>query len=274
MSDDNKVVHLPKAEPDPAEFVQRQKVEAERLAGLAPGEWQLWIDGSATQLGIPRTTLEASVKAIIAEQEKAKRERKAEEERERHRAEKAAEKAAAAKKRTKERAFKALDALPEAEQGRRIAGLAADLGEDPGVVAEEFAATSSSPPIESEPELWPEAVETAKLLQDLLDQIKRFVVVQDDGAVAVALWTMFAWVHDAIATHSPMLAVTSAEPDSGKTTLLGVLARLTPRPLSGAELTGPSLFRIVDRGHPTLSIDEADDVFHRKSDLAHIINAG
>ena len=82
-----------------------------------------------------------------------------------------------------------------------------------------------------------------------------------------------AWIHDAVAVHSPLLVITSAEPDSGKTTLLGLLARLTPRPVSGAELTGPSLFRIVDRDHATLIIDEADDIFHRKSDLRHIINA-
>jgi putative DNA primase/helicase len=50
--------------------------------------------------------------------------------------------------------------------------------------------------------------------------------------------------------------------------------QLTPHPVSGAELTGPSLFRIVDSNHPTLFMDEVDDIFHRKSDLCHIVNAG
>jgi putative DNA primase/helicase len=39
-------------------------------------------------------------------------------------------------------------------------------------------------------------------------------------------------------------------------------------------MTGPSLYRFVDAVKPTLVIDEADDLFVRKSDLKHIINAG
>ena len=81
MSDDMKIAGFPKPEVPPEEMVRRQRVEAERLARLSPGEWQLWIDNSAAQLGIPRATLEASVKAIIAQQEKEERERKAEAER-------------------------------------------------------------------------------------------------------------------------------------------------------------------------------------------------
>ena len=34
------------------------------------------------------------------------------------------------------------------------------------------------------------------------------------------------------------------------------------------------LYRTVDREHPTLIIDEADDLFYRKSDLRAIVNAG
>ena len=83
MSDDLKVVGFPKAEVPPEEMVRRQRFEAERLARLSPGEWQLWIDNSAAQLGMPRAPLEASVKAIIAQREKDERERKAEADRER-----------------------------------------------------------------------------------------------------------------------------------------------------------------------------------------------
>jgi putative DNA primase/helicase len=38
-------------------------------------------------------------------------------------------------------------------------------------------------------------------------------------------------------------------------------------------MTGPSLYRFVDAIKPRLMIDEADDLFARKSDLKHIINA-
>ena len=62
--DDLNVVGFPKAEVSPDEMVRRQRLEAERLARLSPGEWQLWIDKSAAQLGMPRGPLEASIKAV------------------------------------------------------------------------------------------------------------------------------------------------------------------------------------------------------------------
>ena len=54
----------------------------------------------------------------------------------------------------------------------------------------------------------------------------------------------------------------------------GVLRFLVPKPFVSVELTGPSVYRTVDREHPTLIIDEADDLFYRKSDLRAIVNAG
>ena len=69
------------------------------------------------------------------------------------------------------------------------------------------------------------------------------------------------------------MVVTSPEADSGKTTLLNVLARLVPRPSINIEMTGASLFRFVDAHQPTLIIDEADNLFERRNDLRHIINA-
>ena len=49
---------------------------------------------------------------------------------------------------------------------------------------------------------------------------------------------------------------------------------LAPKPFVSVEPTGPSVYRTVDREHPTLIIDEADDLFYRKSDLRAIVNAG
>jgi putative DNA primase/helicase len=103
-------------------------------------------------------------------------------------------------------------------------------------------------------------------------QFRRYVVVHDESAVAIVLWVFFAWVHAEIAVHSPLLVLNSAEGDSGKTTCCGVIQQLTPRSFAAAELTGPNLFRFVDHLHPTLIIDDADKLFKRKPDLAHIVN--
>ena len=98
-------------------------------------------------------------------------------------------------------------------------------------------------------------------------------MLRPEAVTATVLWTMTAWAHEG-ATHSPILAAISVEPDSGKSTLLGVLRFLVPKPFVSVEPTGPSVYRTVDREHPTLIIDEADDLFYRKSDLRAIVNAG
>src|SRR5262249_25931141 len=91
-------------------------------------------------------------------------------------------------------------------------------------------------------------------------QLKRYVVVQDNVAIAITLWILFSWVHE-VAAHSPLLVATSAEPESGKSTLFGVLGFLVPRPFSVVELTGANIYHIVDLKNPTLLIDEADQLF-------------
>jgi hypothetical protein len=109
------------------------------------------------------------------------------------------------------------------------------------------------------------AVETRLLLQEIITKICRYIVLRPEAVTATALWTMTAWAHEGT-THSPILAAISAEPDSGKSTLLGVLRFLVPKPFVSVEPTGPSVYRTVDREHPTLIIDEADDLFYRKSE--------
>jgi hypothetical protein len=65
-------------------------------------------------------------------------------------------------------------------------------------------------------EPWPEPVDGDSLLRDIVRRIRRHIVCSHDDALAIALWVMFAWVHDAVATHSPILNINSAEPESGK----------------------------------------------------------
>src|SRR6478609_3379510 len=69
MSSDEKVLDFPRVQVTPEESARRVMVEATRLAGLAPGEWRLWIDRSAQRLRIPRATLEDVIAAIIKDSE-------------------------------------------------------------------------------------------------------------------------------------------------------------------------------------------------------------
>jgi hypothetical protein len=291
-ADDRKVVHLDE------EKTRRIMVEATRLAGLAPGEWKLWVGQSSERLGIERSDLEAIVLDIIKDKEKKAREKAAEDrrieqrgERQRDKAkreekskkqqqEKRDEKAAKDKAKAKLKEFATIQKLPTADREPRLAKLAKQLDEDIDALREEFAGFigydgRASPASEWDVEPWGESVATAALLQDLIAKINKHVVMQPHEALAVALWIMLAWVHEVAATHSPILVATSAEADSGKSTLIiDVVGRPTPRPFPGGEPTAATVFRVADEHKPTLLFDDIDTLFDRKPDLASIFKIG
>jgi hypothetical protein len=50
-------------------------------------------------------------------------------------------------------------------------------------------------------------------------RLQRHVVLTPDQALTVALWIIMAWAHAGAAIYSPILMATSAEANSGKSTL-------------------------------------------------------
>ena len=123
-------------------------------------------------------------------------------------------------------------------------------------------------------EPWPEAVHAGELLLAIVGRIKRHVVLSDEQALTVALWILFAWVHDTAAVHSPILLATSAEANSGKTTLLSVVGFLVPRALVCVEISEATLFRGVEKWQPTIIVDEADVILIDNEPLRAVINSG
>ena len=296
--DDSKIVEFPKSEEIiPEERARRLTAEVQRLASLPVCESLFYLEneGLAEKHGISRAAMKEMVEATIKEREKRAREDKAEgrqreqrgekeeskarREEEHKRKEKEREQERAAKeeqRKRKERAkeLAAIAKLPRLAHEIRLAELAKRLGEDLDYLREELATFYVSADTDAKLiEPWDEPVETRELLIELMAQLRRYVVMHDDAAVAICLWVMFAWVHE-IAVYSPLLIVTSAEADSGKTTTLGVIGLVTPRPYPAVEMTGPNVYRIVDHLKPTFIIDEADQLFHRRTDLMHIVNAG
>ncbi|HXG50996.1 MAG TPA: DUF3631 domain-containing protein [candidate division Zixibacteria bacterium] len=116
-------------------------------------------------------------------------------------------------------------------------------------------------------------VDTAEQLDLLMTLIKRYVVLSDDAAAAAALWVLHAWALDAFDV-SPYLFLTSPTKRCGKTTLLEILAMLSPRALPSSNITGPALFRAIEKFKPSLFIDEADSFLGDKDELRGIINSG
>ena len=68
-------------------------------------------------------------------------------------------------------------------------------------------------------------VDAAKLFAEIEARILRHVAMPEHLAFVSALWVGLSWVHQH-STYSPLLFVTSAERDSGKSTLMGVIGFL------------------------------------------------
>jgi putative DNA primase/helicase len=123
-------------------------------------------------------------------------------------------------------------------------------------------------------EPWDQPVDTAALLDAIEAKITRYVATLGKRAIVPALWTMLTPVHEAAATHSPILDITSPEANSGKSTLLGVINFLVWRPILSVDITGAVLFRSITKWLPTFLIDEADKAFVKNDDLRQVVNAG
>ena len=123
-------------------------------------------------------------------------------------------------------------------------------------------------------EPWDEPVEGSILLQTITERIRQHVILTQDQATAIALWIMLTWVHEQAAVHSPILLATSAEANSGKSTLLGLIGFLVRQALLSVSISGPALFRSIEKWGPTFVIDEADTSLVNNDDLKEVVNSG
>ena len=122
--------------------------------------------------------------------------------------------------------------------------------------------------------------DTDRLLDALELFVRRFVVLDEAQAAAVALWVAHSWAIEA-ARATPYVWVTSAEPECGKTRLLEVTQELAREPLSTMNISDAALFRAIDQRKPTLFLDEVDAIFSKKAqergakdELRALLNAG
>jgi Protein of unknown function (DUF3631) len=125
-------------------------------------------------------------------------------------------------------------------------------------------------------EPWDQPIDGGILLRALTECLRRYVFMTRDQVIAVALWIMFTWLHEyeEVVTHSPILFVTSPEKDSGKTTLLKVVSFLAWRSVPSVSISGPALFRSIEKWAPSFVLDEADKAFIDNEDLRSVINSG
>ena len=104
------------------------------------------------------------------------------------------------------------------EYGQRRKEAAKQLGVPLGMLDKEIETRRPKPSVDDssqgraldlfEPELWPEAVDGEALLYRLVETFRRFLVLPDHAADAMALWTVFAHAIDG-ADIAPRLAFIS-----------------------------------------------------------------
>jgi len=116
-------------------------------------------------------------------------------------------------------------------------------------------------------------VEGAALLNIVMAFVRRYVVLPEKAAVAVALWIVHTYAIEA-AEATPYLNITSAEKRSGKTRLLEVLSLLVARAWFTGRVTAAVLVRKLARTPPpTLLLDESDAAFKGDREYAEALRA-
>jgi hypothetical protein len=124
-----------------------------------------------------------------------------------------------------------------------------------------------------EHEPWGEPVATEELLEEVVARINRHCYLPEHAAVAVALWILNTYVHNAFSI-CPLIYLTSAAKRCGKTTLLELIFSLSSNPISTSNISTAALFRSIEKYKPTMVIDEADTFVGGNEELAGVINSG
>lgn len=123
------------------------------------------------------------------------------------------------------------------------------------------------------------AQDGAALLDDVREWLGRFITVMHAGDLdLLTLWAAHTHLAPALYT-TPRLQIDSAVPESGKTTVLEHLERLTYRPVLASSISSPALLaRLVGNDPRTLLLDEVDRTLDPKKEgvgeLVAILNSG
>lgn len=140
--------------------------------------------------------------------------------------------------------------------------------------------TNPFPPGTEEHEAWERTLpEGAELLDELLDAIKRYVILPSQEAYDAVTCYIAATYGQPAWEHATRLMILSPEKRCGKSRLLDVIEATCHEPLITVNISPAALVRSISSDPPTLLLDEADTVFGKKAadnneDLRGIVNAG
>jgi putative DNA primase/helicase len=133
--------------------------------------------------------------------------------------------------------------------------------------------SQGTPIIFNEPLPWPNPVNGAQLLNQIIETLNRFLVLPKHGAHTVALWILFTYVFN-VMKICPILIANSPEKRCGKTSLLKLILELARMAFPTSNIPAAPLFRLIEQYHPTICMDEMDTYLKDNPELGGIINSG
>lgn len=125
----------------------------------------------------------------------------------------------------------------------------------------------------AEVEPHPEQIDPAILLSDVVNIIQQFIVLDTEQAHASALWVALTWFIDVVQV-APLLVITAPEMACGKSQLRDLLSKIVQRSLSTNNMKAATLFRISEKWHPSLMLDEVDLMLKSDDEIINLVNAG
>lgn len=124
-----------------------------------------------------------------------------------------------------------------------------------------------------EVQAWPDPVDGADLLNEIVATIRQQIICEPETATAAALWVAMTYLVDQF-DIAPLAVITAPEPRCGKSGFRRLLGTMVYQPMSVENMSSAVLFRAFDMWCPTLLIDEYDTFIQNDEAMRGIINAG
>jgi hypothetical protein len=119
-----------------------------------------------------------------------------------------------------------------------------------------------------DPQPWETLVVGNELLGEVVGLINKHILLSSDDAITVALWVFFTYlVNEPYVQVSPYLVLSSPDKRCGKTRLLELIERLVWRGYAVSDISKSGFFRLIEKFHPSLLVDEAHKVLKNRGDL-------
>lgn len=122
------------------------------------------------------------------------------------------------------------------------------------------------------PTPWADSIKGQDLVDEIARNISRHVVMDEGKRLATALWVINSYCFNNW-NHCAHLAFQAPTKRAAKTIALSVVGAMALKPLLVANASGASIFRLCDKVHPTLLIDEADMVVPKNLKIRNLLNA-